>query len=206
MTIWLWIALVSNVVYWGIFFFLVSRRRWTKASLAVGVLHMIFASLLVVAPVRSLIDPNYIGYSIGFIRFEGRVTSLPSALILAWALSAAWVAVSNGGGRWLKMIAIGDLIFALNLGAAIAWDWSQGRLDGPMIQFGEHLTLSGLWAALLLLTVFAVPFVASALWAMRRASVTGKNPPPASQTSGNPVPPSDHTNNINGIQFSQLQA
>jgi hypothetical protein len=70
MTIWLWIALVSNVVYWGIFFFLVSHRRWTKASLAVGVLHMIFASLLVVAPIRSLIDPNYIGYSIGFIRFE----------------------------------------------------------------------------------------------------------------------------------------
>lgn len=206
MTIWLWIALISNLVYWGIFFALISRRRWTKASLAVGVLHMIFASLLVVAPIRSLIDPDYVGYSLGFIRFEGRATSLPSALFLIWALSSAWRAVLNTGGRWLKVIAIGDLIFALSLGVSIAWNWFQGKLDGPVIQFGEHLTLSGLWVALLLLTVLVVPFAASALWAIRRSNAAGTTPPRASQAGDQHNPPSDNTNNFNGIQFSQLQA
>lgn len=35
-TIWNWILVVSNVVYWGIFIYLLTRRRWNIAALGVG--------------------------------------------------------------------------------------------------------------------------------------------------------------------------
>lgn len=175
MTIWLWIALISNIVYWTIFFKLLTRRQWNKAALAVGVLHMVFASLLVVAPIRSLIDPNYIGYQLGMIRFEGRATALPAALFLSWALSSAWAAVTAKRGRWLQSLAVGDVLFAANLGYAFARSYWQGELGGAAIQFGEHLTLSGpVWAGSLVL-LLVVPFAYSARWAWR----TAKSAPPA---------------------------
>jgi len=179
MTVWLWIALISNLVYWTIFFTLVARRRWNKPALAVGVLHMLFASLLVVAPIRSLIDPAYIGYQIGLFRFEGRATALPAAIFLLWSLAAAWSAVTDQRGRWLKAIAVGDLLFAGNLGVALLGEYLRGELNGTVIEFGEHLTLAGpLWAGVLML-VFVVPFVASARWAMRRAKAPLPPAPPA---------------------------
>ena len=175
MTVWLWIALISNLVYWKIFVTLVRRHRPGKAALAVGLVHMLFAAPLVVAPIRSLIDPGYIGYSLGLIRFEGQTAVLPAALFLGWALSSAWSAVAGKRGWWLKSLAIGDLLFAANLGATFARNYWRGELGGKVIQFGEHLTLSGpLWAGVLVL-LFVVPFAYSARWALR----TGKATPPA---------------------------
>ena len=49
MAIWFQIALVLNLIYWTIFFYLLSRRRWTGLGLAVGIFHMFFASLVSVA-------------------------------------------------------------------------------------------------------------------------------------------------------------
>jgi hypothetical protein len=36
---------------------------------------MLFASPLVVAPLRSLLDPGYAGYSLGPLRLEGRIAT-----------------------------------------------------------------------------------------------------------------------------------
>ena len=58
MAIWFQIALVLNLIYWTVFFYLVSRRRWTGLGLAVGIFHMFFASLVSVAPIRSILDPD----------------------------------------------------------------------------------------------------------------------------------------------------
>ena len=49
MAIWFQIALVLNLIYWTIFLYLLSRRRWTGLGLAVGIFHMFFASLVSVA-------------------------------------------------------------------------------------------------------------------------------------------------------------
>lgn len=99
MTVWLWVVLFSNLIYWSFFVYLLTRRRWNRPALAFGLLHMLFASLLVAAPIRSLLDPEYIGYQIGFVRFEGAWATLPATLILAWALWSAWLAVGRGRGR-----------------------------------------------------------------------------------------------------------
>lgn len=181
MTVWLWIALISNVIYWSIFFYLAARRRRHRGALAVGLLHLLFAAPLVVAPIRALIDASYVGYQLGFIRFEGRAAVLPASIILAWALSGAWLAVSGSSHQtWLKILAVGDLLFALNFGARFLLDWYRGELAGPQLQFGEHLTLYGPLAALIPTLLFAIPFVASAGWALARAS--SGDPPPTAHT------------------------
>ena len=117
MTVWTSIFLVSNAVYWAIFFFLLTRRRWDAAAFTVGLFHMLLASVLSVAPFRSLIDPAY-RWQLGFVGFDGRVAVVPAVLTLSWALAAAWLAVAKGKGRWMWLVAAGDLLFAVNLGAS----------------------------------------------------------------------------------------
>src|SRR5438128_11465172 len=116
MAIWFQIALVLNVIYWAVFFYLLSRRRWNVPALAVGIFHMLFAAVVSVAPIRSLLDPDYIGYALGVLHFEKRAVALPAVLILGWALAAAWVAVGMGRGRWMRLIMVGDIFLALSLG------------------------------------------------------------------------------------------
>src|SRR6266850_8351821 len=136
MAIWFQIALALNIIYWSIFFYLLSRRRWNASALVVGVFHMLFAAVVSVAPIRSLLDPDYMGYGLGVIHFEKRAVALPATLILGWALAAAWVAVGKARGRWMSLVMVGDLFFALSMGVSIL-------LDDPKnwtFQLGEHFT------------------------------------------------------------------
>jgi hypothetical protein len=49
----------------------------------------------------------------------------------------------------MKWIAVGDLLFALNLGGDFLFDLVRGELANAKIQGGEHFTLTGTLAALL---------------------------------------------------------
>ena len=177
MSIWIWVIAASLMAYWSIFLYLLTRRHWDAPALAVGVLHMLFASMFVAAPIRSFFDPSYTGFAVGLVRFEGRWATLPSAVFLSWALAAAWIAVSLGKGQWMKLIAVGDILFALNLSGAFLVDYVRGDLADSKIQGGEFFTLQGTAAALIPLLLFALPFVASAIWAARRTQSGGTMPP-----------------------------
>ena len=168
MNIWTPIFLVTNAIYWAIFFYLLSRRRWNAAALAVGLFHMLLASVLSVAPFRSLLDSAY-RWQLGFVGFDGRAAVIPALLTLGWALAAAWITVAKGKGSWMWLIAVGDVLFALNLGAAIVLFPLRGNLAYQRIQFGESVVLSGMIASLILLLCFVVPPMGSGIWAARRA-------------------------------------
>ena len=202
MSVWLWVVLISNVVYWSIFFYLLTRRRWDAPALTVGLLHMLFASLIVAAPIRSLFDPNYMGYQLGLVRFEGRWAVLPATLFLAWALSSAWIAVARGRGRWMKLVAVGDILFALNLGGDFLLDLMRGNLAEAKIQGGEFFTLTGPVAALIPLLLFALPFIASAVWAARRAHTDGTTPPLAQGIKERAAKSEKDTKGSNGFRYS----
>ncbi|HYK19484.1 MAG TPA: hypothetical protein VEV42_02040 [Pyrinomonadaceae bacterium] len=205
MTLWLWIVLVSLVIYWSIFSYLLGRsRRWDVPALVFGISHMFFASVSVAAPIRSLLDPGYMGYQIGFIRFEGLAASLPAALILAWGLAAAWITVARGRGRWMMLVAVGDILFALNLGASILLDLLRGNFADTKIQGGEYFTISGSVAASIILFVVVLPFVASALWAIRRARSGGSAPPLAQERQDSHPNPEKNTKEITGLRYSGI--
>jgi hypothetical protein len=168
MAIWTQIFLISNAIYWAIFFYLLSRRRWDRAAFTVGLFHMLLASVLSVAPFRSLLDPAY-RWQLGFVGCGGRVAAIPAFLTLGWTLAAAWLAVAKGAGGSMWVIAVGDLFFALNLAAAILLFPLRGNLAYQKVQLGEKFIVTGWMASLILLLGFVAPPIASCIWAARRS-------------------------------------
>ena len=173
MQIWTAIFLVTNTIYWAVFFYLLSRRRWSAAALVVGLFHMLLASVLSVAPFRTLLDSDY-RWQLGYVDIAGRVAVIPALITLGWTLAAAWITVAKGRGSWMWLIAIGDVLFALNLGAAIVLFPLQGNLAYQKIQLGESFILSGTIASLILLLGFVVPPIGIGIWATCRALSCGK--------------------------------
>ena len=174
MSIWTWTFLVSNTVYWAIFFYLLSRRRWDSAALIVGILHMLLAAALSVAPFRSFVEPEHVEYhQIGLIHLEGRWVTLATGLLLVWVLVAAYVTVAKARGRWMAVVAVFDLLWAVNLGGAIVLLPLGGRGAYQAIQLGENQPplITGVAAQLILFLFFVVPYMVSAVWAMRRMRV-----------------------------------
>ena len=202
MSVWIWVIAISLIVYWTTFSYLLTRRRWDASALAVGVLHMLFASMFVAAPIRSFFDPNYGGFEVGLVRFEGSWATLPSAVFLTWSLHAAWMAVGYGRGQWMKLIAVGDILFALNLGGSFVLDYVRGNLADAKIQGGEFFTLHGPIAELIPLLLFALPFATSALWAARRIQPGGTTPPFAGGTTKQSSNTKEDTKDISGFRFS----
>jgi hypothetical protein len=164
MTPWLWIALVTNLVYGAVFVHLVRRHRPGKTAVTLGVMHMLLAGVLSVAPIRSFIDPDYPGFGVGLLHFEKRAATLPASLLFLWALGSALILASGSRGRKLWVVAAGDTLFALNMLGDLARSGAGGD-----IQFGEHFTISGAAA----LAIMAILFVGgpglSAWWSGRRA-------------------------------------
>ena len=168
MSIWTSIFLVTNTIYWAVFFYLLTRRRWNAAALVVGLFHMLLASVLSVAPFRSLLDSAY-RWQLGFVELDGRVAVIAAFLTLSWTLAAAWITVARGKGRWMWLIAVGDILFALNLGAAIVLFPLRGNFAYQRIQLGGNFVLSGIVASIILVLCFVVPPIVSGIWAARRA-------------------------------------
>ena len=166
MTPWLWIAVVSNLIYWAAFLILLRRRRAGAVGILVGIIHLLLAGVFSVAPIRSAIDPNYPGLAFGILRFEGRSAVIPAATVLIWALSCAYLAVGKGTGRAMWWVAVFDLLMAANLAAGIL---SAG--GDNTIQFGEHFTVPASAGLVLMFLIFVLGPAASAVWSARKAVV-----------------------------------
>jgi hypothetical protein len=199
MAIWFWLALAANIVVWSVFVVLLARGRWTGGALTVGVLHMLFAAVVSVAPFRSFLDPGYPGLGLGFLRFEGIAVTLPATLIFCWAVAAAWMAVGKGRGRWLLLLIVGDIFMALNFGGSTLLE---GAVDNWRIEFGEHRSITGWAGAFTLLLFFTMPFLASAIWAATRHSNAARPPlagdQPETRTKGG-----KDSHSANGLRFSE---
>ena len=200
MAIWFWLALASNIVVWSIFFVLLARGRWNWAALTVGVLHMLFAIIVSVAPFRSFLDPGYPGLGLGFLRFEKMAATLPATLIFCWAVAGAWVAVSKGWGRWFLLLIVGDIFMALNFGASTLLE---GRADNWRIELGPGNSITGLAGAFVLILLFTMPFLASAIWAAKRRYSNGPMPPLAVDQQETRSKDGANSHDVNGFRFSE---
>jgi len=162
MTVWLAAGIVLSVAFWIAFAVLKRRFEASPSQALAAAVQVGPAGLLSVAPWRSLLDPNYIGYSLGLLHFPGRSASLPATLILASLLVSAWILLRFRGGRPYAVPAIVNVLFALNLGL--------GMLGGeaPRFQLGEHLTLTGAPALALVMALLVLPFLLVASWCVSR--------------------------------------
>lgn len=202
MAIWFQIAIALNLTCWAIFFYLLSPCRWTVAALMVGIFHMLFAAVVSVAAIRAILDSHYVNFGLGFIQVKGQAAALPAALILCWALTAAWIAVSKGKGRWMTAIAVGDTFLALDMGGSLllshAGDWT--------FQLGEYVTITGVAGLLVLIFFFTGPLVASAIWAIRRTGSGGTTSPFAQKAEGKGGVLEAETKKDNGLRYIQSRA
>lgn len=167
---WLWVGAGVMAICFAIFAYCLSRGRWSRSGVLVGLANLFVAALHSVAPIRGWADPQYAGFSNGFFRAEqGPLVTLVAGSILVAALASSCVAVLNRVGRPMLVIAITDGVLALNfaavLVAGLVTDPSQMR-----IRLGEYLTIPALPTVLLLLVLFTLPLGASAVWAGRRVS------------------------------------
>jgi hypothetical protein len=164
---WIAIFLVTNLIYWAIFITLAVRHRPGAGAVGLGVMHMLLAAALSVAPFRSFLDADYPGFVLGVLRFQKRGATLPVALLLLWALASAMILASRTGGWRLWVVAVGDMMFALNQFLSLLQPGSGGD-----IQFGEYLTISGLQSLLLMAVLFVGGPAFSAWWSGKRALQT----------------------------------
>src|SRR5215213_4164841 len=197
MAIWFKIAIVLNVIYWTVFLYLLSRRRWTGWGLVVGIFHMLFAAVVSVAPIRSILDPDYVGYGLGELHFEKRAVAFPAAVILSWALTSAWLAVGKGRGRWMRLVMVGDLFVALSISVSLVLDDSQDW----KFQLGENFTAAGVKGLLILLCLFTLPFIASAIWAARSTRTDRTTPSPIPSIEEEHIDSKQDDRNTNCFRF-----
>jgi hypothetical protein len=162
-TVWLAGGILLSAVFW-IAFARLRRRHQASASQAWAAAAQLGpAGLLSVAPWRSVLDPNYGDYVLGYLHFTGRSASLPATLVLASLLASAWILLRYRGGRPYAFPAAFNFLFGANLGYGI------GK-ETPRFQLGEHLTLTGAPALAVVLALLVLPFLVVAGWCLRRLS------------------------------------
>lgn len=137
-------------------------------ALFVGFAHLLVAGLNSAAPVRGALDPAYVGYGFGLLSAErGLAVTLIAGAVWIVAVLGAFLSQSVKRGAML-FVAASSTAFAVILGAPLV----QGMIKDPTansIQFGEHLTIPGLLATVLILALLVLPFAVGAVWATLRA-------------------------------------
>lgn len=123
------------------------------------------------APVRGLIDPNYVGYEFGLLRAEqGIAVTVIAGTVVLLAFFAALVAASCSAGPRLWFVAAVSGGLAIVLGLPLIAD-AFTRPTANVIQLGEYLTIPGLLATMLMAITMVLPLAIGAWWAGESARI-----------------------------------
>jgi len=147
-------------------------RRWSWIALLVAVACLAIVFMTGAAPIRGLVDPNYVGYGYGFLRAEKglEVTLMAGSVVLFSAISS-WIAIRNRPGPLMLIVAATSAFHLVNAGFPLL----DGLLADPKnveIQFGEYLTVPYTVAIPAILAVMVLPFLLGLPWAIQRALET----------------------------------
>jgi hypothetical protein len=144
-----------------------ARRSWASIYVSLGFL--ILAGMNSAAPVRGLVDPDYVGYGFGLLRADkGISVTLVAGAVFVASVACLIIAANNRPGRRMWLVAGVSLAFL----AVMGWPWLQGVVADPSknaIQFGEYQTIPGAVASVLVGLLLVGPFVVGVPWAARRA-------------------------------------
>lgn len=158
------VFLAVAVPAWATWAVLARRYGPPARAAAVAAAHLLFVTPQVVAPFRSWLDPGYIGYQLGALRFEGREASLPALAVVVWGMVSAWLILAGARGPVMLIPMVGDLFFAAVIGGALLGPgWRRATF-----QLGEYYRVQGPGVALAFLLLAVAPFVLSAWWIGRQ--------------------------------------
>ncbi|MDO9335179.1 MAG: hypothetical protein EON95_01620 [Caulobacteraceae bacterium] len=163
---WLYVAGgVSGVMLLAWLIALV-RGRTGFIGAVVGFAHLFAAGLNSAAPLRSAVDPTYVGYGFGLLQGDrGLTVSAMAAAVFITALVGAFSAL-RGSREATLLTAVTSTFFLVILG----WPWLQDTLKGKYmsLQLGEYATLSGMTSAALLFVLMVAPFAIGVVWSLMR--------------------------------------
>lgn len=152
------------------------RARAPWQAIVVGLAMVLVAGTNGAAPVRGLVDPDYIGFRYGLFSAEkGVAVTIVAGGLFLFAAAGAFAALRQG--RIAKTaVALLCLLFLGAVGAPMMAG-AVRDIDANVIQFGEYLTIPGILATALLFALVVVPFAIGLLWAGPAALSRGTAPP-----------------------------
>jgi hypothetical protein len=165
---WLYFALTVSAILALLWLVTAFRARPAWPAWVGGMGFLFVAGLNSAAPVRGLVDPNYVGFAFGFLRAEQgvMVTLLAGALFVSAVLGAFAALRRERWAMWFTALAAGAHV--VNLG--IPWAFSTAtNIEDNTIQLGEYLTIPGALSTLLMFVLMLAPFLVVLFWSARSA-------------------------------------
>lgn len=169
---WPYVALATGGVAALPFLYFLAQRRWTWIAFVAALANLVIVVLNGAAPVRGVMDPDYVGYAFGYLSADKgiAVTLLAGALVAASALSS-WIAIRNRSGAAMLIVAATSAFHLVNVGFSLL-DGIRAKPEDVTVQFGEYLTVPYTVAIPALLTVLVLPFLLAIPWALQRTIET----------------------------------
>lgn len=155
---WLLVALPLAVFYLIWFGYLLFKRNYTNALLFFALAHIPYLLINLVAPFRGIFDPNYVGYSFGWIQLpKGIFVLLVVGGIVISCFVLASKALSNKMNKSLWVYAfLFDLVLCVFAAFPVLLD-VMSNISEFTVELGEYLKVSGIWVALLVFLVLVWP-------------------------------------------------
>jgi len=166
---WPYVAVATCAVVAIPFLYFLFQRRYGWTALLVALANLTVVFLNGAAPIRGLIDPNYVGYAFGFLSASKGidVTLAAGSLVIASALACA-IAIRNRPGPLMLIVAAVCAFHVINIGFPLL-DAVRADPTAITIQFGEYLTVPYQVAIPALVTLLLLPFLLGIPWALRRS-------------------------------------
>lgn len=166
---WAYFGLGASAVLALVWLVAALRARAPWQAWVVGVALLLVAGLNTAAPIRGAIDPNYVGYTFGYLSAgRGLAVTFVAGSVLLLALAGAFAALRRGPVA-RGIVAIASLAFLIDLGVPLMAG-AFADIDSNTIQFGEYLTIPGIVASALMVVFAVVPFLVGLWWVARGAA------------------------------------
>ena len=154
---WLWVAYPIAFFYVIWFGRLLYKKDYTKPLLFFALAHFPYLLINLVAPIRGVLDPNYAGFSFGWIVLSPGilVTIIVGSIVIGCFIIATKALQNNMKGFWVFAL-IFDSILTIMIALPVLINVLTD-LQGNRIELGEYLQLSGLIVAAILFVLFSGP-------------------------------------------------
>jgi hypothetical protein len=169
---WPYVAIATGAVVAIPMLYFLAQRRWTWLALVVALANLTIVLMNGAAPIRGLLDPDYVGFGFGFLTADKgiAVTIAAGALVVISAISC-WLAARNRPGATMLVVAATCAFHIVNLGFPLM-DTMRAKPEDMTIQFGEYLTVPYQIAIPAIVVLLILPFLLGLPWALRRAFAT----------------------------------
>ncbi len=172
---WLIIGIPLIVFYLGWLIYLLLKKQYNRNLLIVGLGHMPYLLLNVVAPFRGPVDPAYNGYHVGLIHVPpGIFVTLVAGGMAVGSFIILTKVLLNKMYRYWVFVVMFDLLLsvfiAIPLLVEIVLD-----LEGFRLELGEYLQIQGFFVALLFFLFLVGPTLYALYFAAKQ--VISKNDP-----------------------------